>query len=349
MDDVHKTNEPTLITMQGKPAAKLAPAEIVRQDQTDILQMQRHEFWRFQYRSKRYARHLSQSELNRRIRDVLLNILRLTADAKIGVPPIDKNFVVWLEKWTHVIEEMRLRHGPYPSGFTREILHSEPFPNFASDLAAKAARKLSALGLKKNEVLIKFGKSTHMSSLYESGALRIQPASFFKQQHHTGAIKDDELTLPLSLVLSRDEVVKVVINPQDVPPDAQDQRVDVQFHASSDYWLYCVTNSVEPRLFVDFEADACVIIRDRKQFSQMLRKASHKNLGEVSTREGPAIYVDPLLPRSANIFVPLSKYFGYSYQEEYRFCWLPSKPVKELTHVDVQIGSLKEIAELIVL
>jgi hypothetical protein len=35
----------------------------------------RHVFWREQYRAHRYARHLTRPELNKRIRDILLNLL----------------------------------------------------------------------------------------------------------------------------------------------------------------------------------------------------------------------------------------------------------------------------------
>jgi len=294
-------------------------------------------------------RHLSQPELNRRIRDIFLNLLRLTPEAKIGVFEINDENAVWMEKWTHVLEEMQLRHGPYPAGFTRDILHSESFPDFASALAEKAAKRMSALGLKKGDIFLKFGKRMYMEALYQDGALRIQPASFFGNKNLTGAIQDDELRLPLSFALSRDDVIKLVKNPQDVPPVIADQRVDVQFHSPADYWLYCLTSSVEPRLFIDFAADACVILRDRQKFRDRLRESSKENLKGAAMMEGPAQYVDPLLPRSANIFVPLCKHFGYSYQEEYRFCWLPSPPAQKLDHVDLRLGSLMGIADLVVL
>jgi hypothetical protein len=66
-------------------------------------------------------------------------------------------------------------------------------------------------------------------------------------------------------------------------------------------------------------------------------------------RDGPAAYVDPLLPQSAHVFVPLVKHFGYSYQDEHRFCWLPQVPAAKLSHIDVEIGSLDKIADLIIL
>jgi len=267
----------------------------------------------------------------------------------VGLRPVDEKSAVWMEKWTHVLEEMQLRYGPYPSGFDRDVLHSEAFPDFASDLAKQAAQRLSSLGLRDRDVFIKFGKREHMEPLYESGILRVQPASFFAGRDHNGAIKDDELILPLSFVLSRDEVLRFVANPQDVPHNAPEQRVDVHLHSPTDYWLYCGTSFVEPRLFVDFEADACVIVRDKDSFRQMLLLAASEALPGTTMREGPVTYVDPLLPHTTEIFVPLAKYFGYSYQEEYRFCWLPLQPIKKLVNVDVEIGGLQRIAELIVL
>ena len=225
---------------------------------------------------------------------------------------------MWSQKWTHVLEEMVLRHGPFPTGFTRDILHSEPFPNFASELAEKGAKALSALGLKKGEVFIKFGQRKYLEGLLPAGQLRIQPASFFSDPTHNGAVRDDELTRHMSVVLSRDEVVKVVVNPHEVPLNAPDQRVNVQISFPTNYWLYCVTSSIEPRLFVDFNADACVIIRDRSAFAQMLREATEKALPGSAMQNGPAAYIDPLLPQSARIFVPMVKHFGYSYQEEHR-------------------------------
>jgi hypothetical protein len=309
----------------------------------------RHVFWRRQYDERRYARQLSQPELNARIRDIFLNLLRVTHEGKISFPPIDAAVAVWLEKFTHMLEEMQLRFGPYPCGFTRDIFHSEPFPPFASDLAAKAGRAMSSKGLSGGDVLIKFGKRRHMEALYETGALRIQPASYFLKKDHNGAVRDDELSLSFSVALSRDDVVKLVVNKQDVPDDAPHQRVDVRFGWPSDYWLYCMTKSSEPRLFVDFDADACVIIRDPAVFKAMLRLGSEHRLERATVKDGDAIYLDPVLPTSVDVFLPLAKHFRYSYQNEFRFCWLPESPIRELSHIDIRIGSLRGIAELVIL
>src|SRR5688572_16820488 len=90
----------------------------------------------------------------------------------------------WMEIWTHALEEMVLRHGPYPAGFTRDILHREPFPDFASQLARKAASVLSSRGLKPGDVLLKYGKPEYMLPLFLRGDVRVQSASFYSAPDH---------------------------------------------------------------------------------------------------------------------------------------------------------------------
>jgi hypothetical protein len=41
--------------------------------------------------------------------------------------------------------------------------------------------------LKRGDVLVKFGRREFMERLHESGALRVQPATYFSQTEHNGA------------------------------------------------------------------------------------------------------------------------------------------------------------------
>jgi hypothetical protein len=309
----------------------------------------RSELWRRQYHADCYARHLDRPELNKRLRDLVLNMLTVTPDAKIGLLKKDRVGSELMEKWTHALEEMVFRYGPYPGGFDRDILHSEPFPDFASELARKAATRMSAASLRRGEVLIEYGKRHRMEELQGYGRLRLQPGSFFSRPEHNQAVRDDEMTLPLSFMLTRDQILRLVANPQDVPDDVTERRLDIQFESGADFWLYCVTQSVDPRLFVDFEADACVIIRDRRAFTRRLLAAAKVPTAGAEAREGRANYVDPLLPKSPKVFVPFSKPFGYAYQDEYRYCWLPKPAVAKVDHIDLELGPLGDIAELIAL
>jgi len=314
-----------------------------------VSALPRHEVWRQMYRANRYCRHLDQKELNQRIRDIFVNMLRLTPEAKIGLPPVGSEGIKAMEVWTHVLEEMALRYGPHPNGFTHEIFHSEPFPDFVGELGRKAANVIASKGLKSDNVFIKFGKADHMRSLFEKGALRVQPASYYAISDHNGAIRDDELSLPLSFALSREDIIKIVLNPQDVPDGRLERRVDVTYRAGTDYWLYCVTSAVEPRLFVDFQADSCVIVKDRERFQHLVELQGAVKFPNTDHRRGKVIYVDPLLPSSAIIDVPVSKHFRYEYQREHRFLWKPKTPMNNLQYVDLELGTLEEIAELVVL
>ncbi len=307
--------------------------------------MPRHEVWRLAYHKHRYCQHLSQSELNRRIRDIFLTMLTLTPEAKIGAPPITPEGIRWFELWTHVLEEMALRFGPYPAGLSEEILHSEPFPDFAGDLTAKVATKLQHL--QSSNVFIKFGSPDYMLGLYERGAIRIQPASYYRQPNFNGAIRDDELALDVSLHLNRDAIVKMVSNPEDIPASQQSERLDINFASMTDYWLYCVTTDVGPRLFIDFEAQACVVIKDLKRFTRMIQQAVASKVSQAQFRSGAVTYIDPVLPCVTSIDVPMSKHFRYTHQHEHRFIWLPREPAASLTYLDVELGSLKDCAELI--
>jgi len=187
-----------------------------------------------------------------------------------------------------------------------------------------------------------------MTALFEEGQLRVQPASEYAKPDHNGAVRDDELALEVYLYLTRETIRNVVSNPQDVPEDLEWKRVDFRFSRPNDFWLYCVTSSAEPRLFVDFNAAACVIIRDREEFRRRLLAAGAAAFPGARSRDGNAIYIDPLRPRSARIDVPLSKHFKYAYQVEHRFVWEPAS-TNPLTYRDVVLGSLNDIAELVLL
>ena len=64
---------------------------------------------------------------------------------------------------------------------------------------------------------------------------------------------------------------------------------------------------------------------------------------------GKAIYIDPLLPSTAVIDVPMSKHFRYEYQNEHRFVWRPVTQMAKLPYVELELGSLESFAELVVL
>ena len=65
-------------------------------------------------------------------------------------------------------------------------------------------------------------------------------------------------------------------------------------------------------------------------------------------RYGQHLTQPELRPTTAKIHLPMSKDFRYAYQDEYRFVWeTPDR--RPLSHVDLALGSLHDIAELVLL
>ncbi len=278
----------------------------------------------------------------------MLNMMTLTPEAKIGLLPIGPEGEKWMALFTHMLEELGIRDPEKGhERILRGMFTENPLPDFAGQLADKAAAIFEKRGITSNQVFIKFGKREHMSALYERGALRIHPAKYYFSKDHNGAVRDDERTIMLSLCVSPEEVKKIVRNPEEVPLYIPYQRVDATVKSKNDFWLYCVTNSVSSRMFVDFNADACVIIRDRDKFRQRMKKISVSN--SAGGRDGNCEYIDNLMPRTIHLDIPFAKSYSYTYQNEYRFVWDAKDGFEASNYIDAEIGSLSDIADLIIL
>lgn len=155
------------------------------------------------------------------------------------------------------------------------------------------------------------------------------------------------MSLPISVGLFRDDIVKLVPNPEEVPLNPIEKRLDLRIRFGTDYWVYCLSRTLEPRLFVDFEANSCVVLRDSNEFRRRLTLAMHKCLPDAVHSRDDANYIDPLLTSTLRVFVPLAKHFRYTYQNEYRFVWVPQLKTPRVSPIDLTLGSLKDIADFI--
>ncbi|MCY3813508.1 MAG: hypothetical protein OXH15_17070, partial [Gammaproteobacteria bacterium] len=109
--------------------------------------------------------------------------------------------------------------------------------------------------------------------------------------------------------------------------------------------------ALDPRFFLDFDADCCVIIMRRPFVERLISKAPPQ-LPNTSMSVGGVRYVDPLgaLPSSWPVKssdIPMTKLFRYAYQREVRFTCVPSKPTEQLEPRVLHLGPLTDIAELV--
>ena len=305
----------------------------------------RNELWRLQYRQRRYLKQANEDALSQRLKDVIANLTTLTPDGKIGVLPTDSDGVPWMTLFTHLHEEYLLRGQQLPP---RAGLHI-PTPTAPGEPPPSAA--LNGILLPRpGQALVKLGKRAYMQDLFERGRIRLVPASSYSDPSLNHAIRDDELKLDRVMPGSETTITfcdEETSMPQHVKPIGD---VTSTVSLATDYYVYCMTHTLSYRLFDDFEADACVIIRDPKAFYSRLQGAVQAKLSGWLDWNKPVQYIDPYLHNERDVNLIFSKHFRHWYQQEYRFAWIPENGGRTvLEPIEFELGSLKEISELVFL
>ncbi len=124
-------------------------------------------------------------------------------------------------------------------------------------------------------------------------------------------------------------------------------RVRFRRELESNYYVYCLAERLSTRLLYDFEADACLIIRDPAAFLARFQTAVDEQIPGWRYLAKEVEYFDPLQVQPNEVDVLTWKHFRYAYQQEMRLAWLPPKPVRELAPLYVTLGNLEDVAELI--
>ena len=325
-----------------------------------------HEGWWREYQANRYCRFESRKELNQRFQDIHVNTVVLSPSGRIAMTANPK----WYRLSQHVIDEMLMRGQPLTEqNLDPRVDVAAPFKD--GELCKKAGDVAAARGTN-NDVVVKYGSYDHMKQLFEQGRVWINPATTYGQSGNQ-AIRDDERGFEFkggyrpwgdaSVFFGRDNAPEDIGNLAargdvefvqifDAPHLSQHEYAKVAMRMRN-YWTYCVAGVLDPRLFADFDADACLVIRKRP-FVERLAWRARLLMGHVATYIGEVAYEDPLGAshkcRSApvtSIQVHMTKLFRYAYQREFRFAWVPRKPVENLKPMVVEIGSISDIAELL--
>jgi len=293
--------------------------------------------------------HLSDDELYQRFRDVFINLFIITEENKIS-PLIDANGHYWMVTWTHVLEEFVTRFGPYPAGFKTGLTDGFIIPRPDNPLSIKAVEVFKHVDksiLKPGSYLVKYGKTKYLRQTYERGIIRIAPAASYDDPSHNPAIRDKELE------------VYIQPHPSEMKFTAHDGKTGkpkgvfnpignlVRITSKTNYYIYCLSAILAPRLFLDFDADSCLIIIKPKEFVVKLLKAFIDKLSGWSGAGMPVKYFDPLNTNIRSLDIYTQKHFKFSYQKEYRGIWLPPSTVNELDPIIIEMGSLEDQCKFI--
>lgn len=275
----------------------------------------RHEVWRLQYRQRPYLRDASDDALAQRLKDVMNNLSTLTPEGKIGVLPVGTDGIRWMTLFTHVHEEYVSRGSFSPN------LADVTFPKPTAPNLPKSILSLRKVEIPKpGKALIKLGKRVHMQELYEFGRIRIAPARSYSDPSLNYAIGDDELNLVR--VMPGAEVTITFLDKQTGEPRSAKPIGDVTntITLETNYYVYCMTHTLNYRLFDDFESEACVIVRDAEKFSIRLLNAMQEKLPNWVDWNQSVQYIDPYLHPKGGFGFSIFQTFSILVSARISFC-----------------------------
>ncbi|MCY3813360.1 MAG: hypothetical protein OXH15_16320 [Gammaproteobacteria bacterium] len=325
---------------------------------TYIASPEKHAEWGREYEANRYGRLESRRELHQRYQDILVNLTILKLSGQLGVSEDER----WHRLFHHVVVEMNVRGEPptQAANFDPRVEEARPF--FDGEMCRKAANVSAERGTYL-DVMVKYGKREHMEELMR-GELYMNSASNYNRSVHNQAVRDNELEVDFkggvvralhpTLYYNKGNQPKPSINGFrpvfDCPDLKRDEYATTTVQSHGDYWMFCAANALDPRFFLDFDADCCVIIR-RRPFVERLGKTPPQ-LPNATMSIGSIQYVDPLGAQSSSwpvksSDIPMTKLFRYAYQREVRFICVPNEPTERLEPRLRQLGPLTDIAELV--
>jgi hypothetical protein len=260
-------------------------------------------------------------------------------------------------------ENCRFRHGLLEEMVIRGINHyHENVINAMTPPLPRSPKVLEALRKVANRnwpeaILVKFGSRRHMSDLLLSGRGRISLASTYNDESLGYARTDDE-SYTTGYVDPSDAHRFMVIGGEGNFSAGSDINVPylgsvpVTIRANTPFYVYCMADVADPRLFDDFaEADACVVVKHPDDFKERIERQCAAKLPGWKFLAGPVIYFDPFFCRPHQMIPFFWKHFRFGYQKEYRLVWLP--PTREhvtaplVEHIYFDLGPLTDCAELV--
>ena len=258
-----------------------------------------------------------------------------------------------MQRFTHVLEEMVVR------GIDYRDSRATPAMRVPQPKSAKVMRAFKALANRKwpEQIIVKFGKRKHMTELLLEGRGRVSPATSYKDESLGYARADDESTISAFLDPSDSHRIMAIKEEpgRSIGLDIKVPylgSVPITMQATTDFYVYCLGESIDVRLFDDLDADACVVITQPEEFKARVQNALSKQLQGWQFVAGPVIYFDPFFARVHQMVPQFWKHFRFSYQNEYRLVWLPPKPVdqwtgKNIDHIWFDVGPLTNCGKLV--
>jgi len=226
------------------------------------------------YISDRYLAHVSKKQLLSRGNDIFRNLTQLNNRGQITLENEDPRTMYWQDLFSEFLQECLIR-GIEQDEFRPVV--AEDFPIRGGDERPKViGRLMQRISLPDTPYIVKFGKVEHIKELYKRGRIRIAPASEYEDPSLNSARNDNELSIQFEI-----DVTAIPV----MGPGARKNRkrhIPLKMDLNSDYYVLCFSERLRQRLFMDYDADACLIIKQPDVFQYFARthriQPSHRDL-----------------------------------------------------------------------
>lgn len=311
------------------------PASLPHPDAMESWGSNRHfyepELWELEYQTYRYLGRVADADLVARYSAIVRNMKALLA-ADRDVIPI-QSFLsswFWFRKEHQTRLEFLLRGNAVPAASDARLL------GCGRDTAPLRPQHPNAA-----DVLFRYGERKYLLSMLSHGAIRIGPASRYRNMEGDVARSDEECSKTAFLPGQYTRIS--TMDGRDIPV-----KGDVSQSVSApDYYFLCMSCDWDLSLFDDFGADSCLIIRNLETFAARLETAFASVLPGWYFHHNPVEYFDPYERAHNQYFdATICKDFRFAYQREYRFLWFPPEGDAVTDYKLSEAGPLQDIAEL---
>jgi hypothetical protein len=317
--------------------------------------------YRRQYHFDPYLSIVGDAEIRERLKIIADNSFRYDAHGAVHLVSTGAEF--WHRKSEEIVEELRLnqREGFFTAhpADPRVMILGLPYDIGEKEEYAQNAPwgRLPELPSLTAPALYKFSRYNYLHRAIEHGELRISPASSYNDpglgvahrdtDEQRLIIRPSKMSFPITV---KDHRGRTIL---DTSAD-RDNQLAIVIGGERDFYVWCCSQVYEPRLFIDFKADACLIVRDREEFARRINAGLLAKYPRLPYMRGDNVrYYDPLSPddvvknmTTMPLAVMFFKDWSYSYQTEYRFVWL-GEPGATLAPIDIEVKPLGDICELV--
>jgi hypothetical protein len=258
----------------------------------------------------------------------------------------------WEDLWRYVVDEADRRFGrSIADDFLEQVKvscvetrQSRPrlIPRLSDERADAFLHRAQVDG---QFFLVRYSRRKWLEALVSHGHLRIFPATRYDDPSLNPAIRDNELEVAIQPHGLTAEVFDKAGRSKGTLEIAENLLTAV---SQTNYYVNCLSGFLSPDLFPDFDADACVIIRDPRTYVSRILHALDARLGWRWGGTAEKIkYIDPLNTSVRQFNIPVAKHFHYAYQQEWRVAWWPADYMHDLPFLDLELGSMADCCTLL--